>query len=197
MFLYSRKLQILLLITWCIAMCAMYFYVTHNTPIWLEGIVDKQETQEVHLGVIPEIKNVITEIEQEPQGNTPAAHDTMNRCYDFRVEQVAGAGYDMINIHVDYVAAKNNGFSIDKIEDYYLSESPTYVLSLGKPWINDAKMTDHSIILPQLKNIKLILSKSDTLRLLIATTNNKFARNIKLKIDKTDTGFEAQLRIPH
>jgi hypothetical protein len=192
-FLYSRKLQFVLLLCWLAGMTAMYVQITGERPLWLakasERIVERG--QKARLGHMPEMSAPV------PQpAPVPAADPKLNRCLELRLDQITGEHADTLTLEVDYVAALTKGFSIDKAHGYYLKDAPTFVIEMGEPWVSDIGNASFPGTLPQVANLELIVSKSRHLRLLVHTRSMRIASGAKLRVSPTEAGIRAEIHLP-
>jgi hypothetical protein len=201
-FLYSRKSQCVLLLCWLIGMIFMYVQLSgtrQHRPVEVdERAVDSG--QKVRLGEAPELPVQEAPPAREtlpvpPSPARPAADPELNRCLALRVEQGTGGHEDTLTLELDYVAAQTKGFSIEKARSYYLEDEAAFVVALGEPWISDVGNLSFPGTMPQVTGLKLIVSKSRNLRLLVHTRSMNIAREAKLQLSPTDTGIRAEIRL--
>jgi hypothetical protein len=192
-FLYSRKLQLGLLLVWLAGLAFLYAQVTGEQP----PEPSKKPAPLVEAGPPKPPK------QPEPPASTtpppppapdprPAADPVLNRCLGLRLDQAA----DTLILELDYVAAQKNGFSIEKARGYHYADAPTYVVTLGAPWVSDIGNASFPGPLPQVAGVSLVVSKSRNLRLLIQTKTPGAARGAKLSLAASDKGLRAEIHLP-
>lgn len=196
-FLYSRKSQLFLLLLWLAAMAILYAQTTGERPHWLTKASERilhNEQQRVQLGREPVLPATTKPAPVQPA--RPEADPTLNRCLEWRVKQSADGRTDTLLVELDYVAARENGFSIEKAHGYYLKDAPAYVVAFGGPWTSDIRSSSIPGTIPQVANLNLSVSKSRQLRLIIHTRSMNAARGAKLRVSPTDAGMLAEIRLP-
>lgn len=198
-FLYSRKLQLVLLLFWCIGVTVLYIHTTGERPLWLAKASERivQRDQKARIGQTPELP-----APESPPAPVPApvkqpeADPVLNRCLAMRVDQNAGDHADMLTVELDYVAAREKGFTVEKAYSYYLEDAPTFVVELGEPWTSDVGNAPVPGTVPQATHLNLIVSKSRHLRLLVHTPSMRVAKNAKLAASPTETGIRMEIQLP-
>ncbi len=194
-FLYSRKSQLLLLACWTIGMTFMYMQITGEKPLWLIK-ADQRITarhQKARLGQMPALPEPPPAPAPEPR---PAADPEFNRFLDLRLAEQSGGPKDIVTLDLEYVAARNKGFTPEKFRSYYLEDAPTFVITLDEPWTSDIGNASFSSTLPQVSEISMIVSKSRTLRLLVHTHSMRVARGARAKLTPTAAGAQLRIDLP-
>jgi hypothetical protein len=198
-FLYSRKVQLVLLLCWFAGMTAMYVQITGERPFWLVKAFEltaERGRQKARLGQAPELPAPVQQPAPAPVAR-PAPDPKLNRCLALRVSQGAGEDTDTLILELDYVAARTKGFKIDAARSYYLKDVPVFVVELGRPWISDIGDASFPIDMPQAVGVELIVFKSGYLRLLVRTKAMHIASAGKLlRVAPTDTGLRAEVEFP-
>jgi hypothetical protein len=191
-FLYSRKMQIGLLLIWLAGMALMYAQIDRERSSGPDLEV------EAILGHMPEMPALPTEPETpaEPQPDPrPAADPVLNRCLDLRVEQ-SGEKADTLVLELDYVAAQTGGFALEKAHGYHYADAPVFVVALGEPWISDIGNVSFPGPIPEVSDVNLVVSKSQNMRLLINTKSMRTARGAKLSLSPADAGMRVEIHLP-
>lgn len=202
-FLYSRKIQFVLLLCW---LCGMLFIVVESTgemPEWLAEATEQEPAQDKKarigdvpepLAQTPEPPQIIEPVPPKPEKSPlPEPHPELNRCLALRQVAVEGDAKNVLVLEMDYVAAQNKGFRIEKAHTYYLDDSPVFVIAFGAPWTSDIGNTQLQVGMRTVSHVNLILSKSHTLRLLIQTQSMQDSRRARARITPTDTGLRAEI----
>ncbi len=193
-FLYSRKLQIILLLCWSLGMTFMYVQITGERPLWLVNASERIQlrTEKARLGAVPETTDV--RVEAPAPDPRPAADPRLNRCLALRVVPDAGRRADALVFELDYVPAQTKGFTPEKARDYYLNDAPTYVVALGEPWTSDIGNAAFPVSMPQVTGLNVVVTKTETLRLLIHTRTMHEAKSARLRVFPTEKGMKAEIR---
>jgi hypothetical protein len=201
MFLYSRKPQLLLLLCWLLGMAFMYVQATGLRPLWLADASQRIHAggEKARLGAVPEIParpEAPVLSEAPPRDPGPAAHPELNRCLAFRVVRNAEGQADTLVLEMDYVAAQRKGFTIGKAHGYPLKGASAYAVEFDAPWVSDIGEASFPLSMPQATELKLMVSKTRHLRLLVHTRSMREARGARLRVTPTDTGLKAEIRFP-
>ena len=198
-FLYSRKLQLILLSCWLLGMGLMFTQITGEGGLLLvrASAPAPERPLDARLGHIPAPPALADEPKPEPAPPPrPVADPRLNRFLALRFEQAEGEHQGTLVLDMDYVAAQTHGFSADKIYSYYLDGEPTFVIALGEPWVSDIGNISLPGAMPQVKGINLIVSKSQHLRLLVHTNAMHVASGARLEVSPTSSGLRAEVRLP-
>ena len=195
-FFYSRKPLLVMLVFWLIGMAFVYTKITGDYPDWLEEINEQTsvQQQEVRLGHSPEVPAAVKPSVQSNL-HLPSPDLLLNRCIDLKLLSADSAN-NTLTLELDYVAAQKNGFSTENLRSYYLSDSPTFVIALGEPWVADSGNITFTRPLPQISSINMIISKSRNLRLLVHTGSMHIAKNTKLKASPAGKGIKLEIQLP-
>lgn len=191
-FLYSRKSQLFLLALWLVGMAVLYTQTTGERPHWSTRASEQSSPNEqpVRIGQEPAAP-AATPV--PVQSALSEADPTLNRCLAWRVKQNAGA----VVVDLDYIAARENGFSIEKVIGYHLRDAPVYVVAFGEPWISEIR--DPSILgtIPQVAGLNVIISPQlRQLRLVVHTQSMHVARGAKFHVSPADTGMRVEIQLP-
>ena len=205
-FFYSRKLQCILLTCWLLGMGYIFFQIIDASPRLLAHQTTKAIGQpkpaEVLLGQVPEITaEAVVPAEAPPKPEpkpapTPAADPHLNRFLALRTDLASEDGVDVLVLELDYVPAQQKGFTAEKTQTYYLSDAPTFVLSLGGSWVSDIGNVTLPGSMEQMTGMNLIVSRSNHLRLLVHTRSMAIAREARAEITSTETGLRATIHLP-
>lgn len=195
-FLYSRKLQLALLLCWLLGMALMYAQITGERPLWLVNASERIHirTEKARLGAVPEMAARTETPEPAPR---PAADPKLNRCLAVRAVPDVDGRTDALVLEVDYVAAQTKGFRLENIRDYYLSDSPTYVVALGERWASDIGDAALSVSMPQVTGLNAFVTKAGSLRLHVRTRTMQEAKSARLRVSPTEKGLRAEIRFIH
>jgi hypothetical protein len=194
--LYSRKLQLVMLLCWFVGMTFMYVQITGERPLWLIKASKKivEHSQEARLGQV-ELPAPV-DLPAPVRALRPPADPELNRCLAMRVNTGTGEHANTLHVELDYVAAQTKGFTIEKARGYYLTGEPTDVVALGEPWTSDIGNASFTVAMPQATKLNLIVSKSRNLRLLVHTRSIPVALGAKFHISPTDTGIRLDIQMP-
>ena len=205
-FFYSRKLQCILLACWLLGMGYIFFQVIGESPRLLAHQTTKTvglpKPPEVRLGQVPEVTAeaaIHAEAPPKPEPKpapTPAADQHLNRFLALRTNLAFEDGVDILVLELDYVPAQQKGFTAEKTQTYYLSDAPTFVLSLGGSWVSDIGNVTLPGSMEQVTGMNLIVSRSNHLRLLVHTRSMAIARGARAEITPTETGLRATIHLP-
>ncbi|MDR0827010.1 MAG: hypothetical protein LBN33_03905 [Desulfovibrio sp.] len=181
-FLYSRKIQFILLLCWSAGMVGLYVAVIgsdarlfHSKEISQAAITKPSVAQLPHTGV------------------KTSADPTRNKAEALRVSTQTEGGTATLVLEFDYVPAQAQGFVPAKTYSYYIENPSTFVLSLGEHWIMNIEKKTYPVDLPQVSGISLILSQSNHLRILTHTHSSVQAMNARAQISPTATGLQARI----
>lgn len=192
-FLHSRKTQLFLLALWLVGMAVLYTQTTGERPRWLTRASEQRphNEQPVRIGQEPVLPATAMPV-PVPSARSEA-DPTLNRCLAWRVTQSANT----LVVDLDYVAAQENGFSIEKVLGYHLKDAPLYVVALGEPWISDVREPSMRGAIPQVAGLNLIVSPElRQLRLVIQAQSMHIARGAKFRVSPTDTGMRVEIQLP-
>ncbi len=207
LFLYSRKTQCLLLVAWLIALGFIYENTVGKTPLFVHQMAqnDANTAQTPVLGQkiepLPEV--FVPQPPSSPplpssQAETvrPKADDLLN-IWDGENVSVKNDNPKALLFNLEYIPAKKNGFTPPKVVSYYVKNAPYYVVDFGKPWKGSADTKELNSTLPSINSIKLIITKTKALRLIIHGKTQSVVRNIRL-VQKTPNaeGIELEFRVP-
>jgi hypothetical protein len=199
-FLYSRKMQLLSLLCWCAGMAVMFFVVTGQRPLWLaEASLRDLRAEQARLGApapveaspAPEVKP-----SAPAEAARPEADAVLNRCLALRATPGQGEKAKELTLTLDYVAALQKGFSLEKANGYYLADTPAYVIDFGRPW---APLTTESVIpldMPDASQVEVFVSQSKHLRLMVRTRSMREAQGARLSLSAVDGAVKATLVFP-
>lgn len=192
-FLYSRKLQMVLLLCWLTGMTFMYVRITGERPLWLVNASERIHirAEKAQIGAVPETPAPPQTSVPDPR---PAAHPKLNRCLALRLVPDEQGRKDTLVFELDYVAAQTKGFSFEKIRDYYLEDAPTYVVALGEPWTSDIGNAAFPLSTPHVTGLNVIVTKAGTLRLLVHARTMREAKEARLHVTPTEKGMRAEIR---
>ena len=197
-FLYSRKLQLIMLLCW---LAGMFFLYTRISGIYTDWSVEENELlrsarQEARLGATPSLPAAPEPVEAAPPViPAPAPDPELNRCLDLRLVHADPESSTLV-FELDYIPAAANGFTLEKAHSYHIDDNPAFVVALGEPWVSDAGSSSFSTSLPQAPNVQLIVSKSKHLRLLFRTNSLQTARKASFSAYPTDRGIRLEIRLP-
>ena len=193
MFLYSRKLQLVLLLCWLAGMTFMYVQIIGERPLWLVNASERihARTEKARLGAVPEMAARLEAPAPDPR---PAADPRLNRCLALRVTPGADGRADALVLELDYVAAQAKGFTLEKIRGYYLNDAPTYVVALGEPWTSDIGNAAFPVSMSHVTGLNVVVTKAGALRLLVHTRTMREAKNARLNVSATEKGLRAEIR---
>ena len=204
-FFYSRKLQCFLLFCWLLGMGYMFLQVldegprllAHQTGAPAAQPAGQPATPDVRLGRVPEVtpKELLPE-KTPPPAPQPAADPHLNRFLALRAEQASTEGGGTLVLEMDFVPAQHKGFTPEKLQNYYLSDAPTLVLSLGESWVSDIGNVALPGGMEQVTGMNLIVSKSKHLRLQVHTRSMSLAMKATVQVTPTDTGLRAEVHLP-
>ena len=206
-FFYSRKVQGLMLICWLVGILYMLAQVTYVRPRLLahRAPIAASTTSEVRLGKIPEAPAQQVQLPKEPTlPARPAPDPHINRLLSIRAihanpEQLPDQhreGAVPLVLEMDFVPASQKGFTIEKTSSYYLADQPAFVIALGVPWKSDISHLPPHEAVPHVKNVELVVSKSDHLRIIVHTSTMTQARDARLETAPTATGMRAIVHLP-
>ena len=202
-FFYSRKVQGLMLICWLMGILYMLVQVTDIRPRLLahRAPIAASTASEVRLGTIPEVP---AQQVQPPKETTlparPAPDPHINRLLSIRAihaspDQLQDGAAPLV-LEMDFVPASQKGFTIEKTNSYYLADQPAFVIALGVPWKSDIPHLPPHEAVPNVKNVELVVSKSDHLRIIVHTSTMTQARGARLETAPTATGMRAIVHLP-
>lgn len=192
-FLYSRKTQVFLLLLWLVCMAVLYAQTTGERPHWLTGDSEQilHNEQPVRIGQEAVLPAAATPV--PVRSVRSGADPTLNRCLEWRVKQSANT----LVVELDYVAARENGFSIEKAFGYSLRDAPVYVVTFGGPWTSDIREPSIPGAIPQVAGLNLIISPQlRQLRLVIHTQSMNVARGAKFRVSPTPAGMRVEIQLP-
>ncbi len=214
-FIYSRKIQCLLLFCWLAIMAILYLNLRESFDF--QDDFAEAPIEEAVVGKIPE---------QEPKKTSPllpapafaplpiqapSSEQTQpiqktqtksqidrkktanNRFLGMELAQSEVSPQDTLSLDIDYVPAKNKPFSLDTIKTYHFADQPVFVIEFGEPWVFEAKSENYENILPQVEKIQLLVSKSKYMRLLVYTETMEMAKNTQFHAELTENGLKGEI----
>jgi hypothetical protein len=199
-FLYSRKMQMLSLLFWCVGVAVMFFVVTGQRPLWLAEATQRDLlAAQARLGAPAPVEATPATAVEPPapvKPDRPEADPTLNRCLALRATPGQGAKAKELSLTLDYVAARSKGFTLDKAHGYYLADAPAYVIDFGRPWAPLAAETTIPLDMPEALRVELLVSQSKHLRLLIRTRSMREAERARLSLSAEDGAVGATIVFP-
>jgi hypothetical protein len=186
LFLYSRRIQIILLLCWSAGMVGMYAAIIgSDARLFHRADISQAATAKPNVAQPPA---------PAPQSVPAKTDPTRNRAEALRITTETEGGGTTLVLEFDYLPAESKGFAPAKTRAYYLEGAPTFVLSLGEHWIMDIEQKSYPVDLPQAKGVTLILSQSNHFRILTHTRTNEQAMHARAQISPTATGLQAKIR---